>query len=586
MPRRRLEHCNGTVTSNECSPRYKDLVLGFVPRSKENCWRGANPIGGTPAEEFVEVGPDGKTNPLRTDDATSAREHPLRSFSGSGSPPSNWRDMGNCTTHKRCRTMASRGRSTSSNVGCRHGTLRENSPNNGAVHSLHTHRAVRYCSPNASSIPIAGHLVPREPRLSDSGDQERWSSTGEAQHSTGGSVPHGCFGSSTPADYGLHKTQIRGHAFPVHRVWRGLFRSRENDDIHPYNHYKQSAVLFARDITAPYPLRRNKKEEATAEPLHINNVSRKDFSTWRKLVECLPPFFVNIFDKACEGFRLCSQVPVDDCAPPRCNLLVDDIDRLLAAGLITHFDGCVTGHVFCFTVNEVEKKRRRWITHPAAQNNAIVIEAPITLTSIGRICKTSFGISAICLDIKSCFHQFSLPKELQAAFTFTDKSGMLYTLTSIPTGSNLSPQLGHIGTMGLVAFSLRRLKIQFNVHDNIFTSTFGISIIVHIDNIRILTPCPTITTNIARCITLTAAQFDITLNDALGESSTYEFLGTMWHHVTSTTTKTSIAPRTLAKVRAATSETLLTVRACLSSFSRLQYASFILRMNRAAYYHV
>lgn len=171
----------------------------------------------------------------------------------------------------------------------------------------------------------------------------------------------------------------------------------------------------------------------------------------------------------------------------RCEISTEDLDQLLSSGLVERGDASGPG-LHCFSVTEKSKARRRWIVHPSSQNEAFP-ELPtfslLGITELISLTTSSHNYAfASTADIKCCFHQIELPASIRPYFGFVYNNST-FRITSIPTGGNASPQIGHAITFSVGAASLKMMKLQGTFFKNcIFYSRLMIT--VYIDNIRAL----------------------------------------------------------------------------------------------------
>ena len=246
-------------------------------------------------------------------------------------------------------------------------------------------------------------------------------------------------------------------------------------------------------------------------------------------------------------------------------LSADDITALLGAHLIVPIQRCeVRGKVYCFSVNERHKERRRWVVWSKAVNNLFESQLPMPLKSAAEVTSESYRRFAATLDVASCFHHFPLHLSVRKFFCF-DWGGGCYCITTIPTGARDPPSIAQIVTSSL----------RYNI-----SSTSVVT--VHIDNVRILNDCKdTLMTDVSTMLS-NAQRLGIILN-VCSISDSYDFLGVHYLHRNDGTVVT-IAEKTRQKILAAELNNAISMRCFIGTFSRLVFCSWVLRLPLHRYY--
>lgn len=329
--------------------------------------------------------------------------------------------------------------------------------------------------------------------------------------------------------------------------------------------------------------------EKTAYRLLCKDVRRKPLASLSKYITLLPPEYVEIFQASA---RLYSDVSIWEGLVSslskttfRCELTDADIGQLLRSGLIEY--GVARGPgLHCFSVTEKSKARRRWIVHPFAQNEAFNDLPTFSLLGITELISLShnyaFGATA---DIKCCFHQIELPESIRPFFAFSH-GNTTFQISSVPTGGNASPQLGHGITFSIVVATLRMMNVQPAFYKNCITCITGsgtMMVTVYIDNIRVLGDSAIVEAFFLRFLRL-CSSMDYEIGEMpMTPSSQYSFLGAEWMH-----NRDSLHVRAMSRTvdKIFTPSTTSTLREVLQAFGRLIYVGTLLNYDPSRLFYI
>lgn len=331
-------------------------------------------------------------------------------------------------------------------------------------------------------------------------------------------------------------------------------------------------------------------DEIATLPLHTKNVKAVQVETrlaqMRNLlgdVQCVKDlqFAVDLFanDRGTEHI-----------ADQHAELSEPDMQMLESNGLIEQELGPSHVNTVVFSVPELAKNRRRWITHTPFHNDRIreataSAEVPFHgMPSIADTMSLSSGVWAMarCIDFKSYFHQFGI-RNFACHYIFKDKNGRKWRLCTSPTGASTTPAIAQHYAKCFVALVLARLgwdssRCRFDVY---------------IDNIRWMADSLDDINRITHVVFACATECNIEINETIAESlqsdpHCYTFLGITYDHKAKTT---QLAASFIQKLNDILAEFQCnyahwTAAEALSVFGKLQYAAQINRSELAPYYHI
>lgn len=263
---------------------------------------------------------------------------------------------------------------------------------------------------------------------------------------------------------------------------------------------------------------------------------------------------------------------------PHCmELSKTDITTLQKMGLIEQQAQHERSNLRMFsTVEEKElngkRARRRAITHTPFTNeydkcfDRVTIQAPLEQI---KSCKQF----AICIDFKSFFHQFRLPRRMQRWWFSAE--GITYRLKTIPTGSTFSPLIAQTYTDAITAW----LKNAFPL----------VAISSFIDNMRISADCQGYLRLAVAKLLEKLEELNIAVNESKEEvarmdTQKFQYLGVVYNMTNGTVELTQKMRAKMEKVAALTFENM-TVRQVLGVFGTLVYASAVTTLPRGRYFY-
>lgn len=269
--------------------------------------------------------------------------------------------------------------------------------------------------------------------------------------------------------------------------------------------------------------------------------------------------------------------------PTQCaELTKADIDTLQASGLLRRStDHSERWHLRSFSVTELAKERRRWITHAPSTNTPPVSIKNGTHFQLAGVTSTRRSASldwAAAIDFKAYFHQFQLDEEFEI-FDIVDESGNRWTLTTIPTGSNWAPCIAQIYTCAFVECVKRSLVVCHDIQFDIF-----------IDNVRVSSNSRERIAEAVHLLYYWAAKFYIDINEereevlaSMASRCPYTFLGIEYAHQFHSI---RLSEKTLQKVRSLdiSTEGISTLRQYMGTYGLLAFCSLVHRQCRAQYY--
>jgi hypothetical protein len=219
-----------------------------------------------------------------------------------------------------------------------------------------------------------------------------------------------------------------------------------------------------------------------------------------------------------------------------CELSEDDIQAFLQAELVEEVDSeSISGLSFdvrLFTVPEKGDTRRRGITHTPLSNTLLEEEISQITCSLPTPALGGPGVNkklGATLDLKSCYHQFLLPKHLR--IWHFRHGGRVFTLRTIPTGACWCPVVAHAVTEAMAMAVSSRFA--------------GMISHAYIDNVRFLSDSrEDLEAAVLMFFRLCEHyRFDIneSMEDVLRETSVYDFLGVRYCHACHRTALTAKA---------------------------------------------
>jgi hypothetical protein len=254
-----------------------------------------------------------------------------------------------------------------------------------------------------------------------------------------------------------------------------------------------------------------------------------------------------------------------------------DKEQLEAAWLISRAPASARVTVRVFTVSEKEK-RRRWITHTSCLNKltADELDSWSWNSPQSMLHKVAMFAYAVCVDFKSYYHQFGLPKKWRKWHVFLHK-GIKYQLRTIPTGANSSPAAAQAYSEAMA----RLIKQKFSKVD----------VDVYLDNIRILANTKEALEDALRYLFELARKLKIEVNETFEEAlkmdhQRYEFLGIYFDHGTKTTSLSDKTKRKISTIEHTVIDETTTLRQIMRWTSLLMYASGVTGSNRAWVYWI
>jgi hypothetical protein len=177
----------------------------------------------------------------------------------------------------------------------------------------------------------------------------------------------------------------------------------------------------------------------------------------------------------------------------------------------------------------------------------------------------------VCVDFAAYFHHFLLPKNLRVwcfrAF------GVVYGLTTIPTGAGFCPAIAQIYSTALCTL------VKHHFPDIAFD--------VYIDNIRLLGHTREYVLGALQCLFSCANLQGVDINEEFttlekGDLQRYEFLGVQYDHTNQTT---GLAPHLKEKLLAASLPESPTLREVLSTYGLLNFCSSVMDVCRSGAYY-
>ena len=227
-------------------------------------------------------------------------------------------------------------------------------------------------------------------------------------------------------------------------------------------------------------------------------------------------------------------------------------------------------------------KRRRLITHTPLTNEmmtTVLDEIKLQLPSQQECMKAASRNFAFDIDLKSCYHQFALPKVLRM-WSFVTGTRR-FRLRTIPTGANWCPAFAHLFTEAMATYVVHQFP-----KGSVLMHTF-------IDNVRFAGDDLTILKDCVKAFFRLADVLGVDINDSLDEvlahdPENYVFLGVQYHHDAKTT---EISPKMKAKLeRISSLHTVdfehLTLREAMSLYGTLVAASLVSGNCRGKYYYL
>lgn len=160
-----------------------------------------------------------------------------------------------------------------------------------------------------------------------------------------------------------------------------------------------------------------------------------------------------------------------DCAIAR-GINETDSQKLLDAGVIELVpdSSSVKGRVICFTVDELEKGRKRFINHAVDSNNFVPAAPGVTFRSIpDRLQMVHRGAFFGCIDFKSYYHQLPLSAAVRDFFCFyvpTPQGTRLVRLKVAATGDSHVVYVAVACTNKLLSFAKQSNDVDSHI-DNI-----------------------------------------------------------------------------------------------------------------------
>jgi hypothetical protein len=153
-------------------------------------------------------------------------------------------------------------------------------------------------------------------------------------------------------------------------------------------------------------------------------------------------------------------------------LLNSDVDEMVRCGVARK---CREGEkvylVNSFSVDELKKKRRRAIHHPATLNDNAPIPC-LGLADFGEV-KEAVGSGAyrwgVTADLKAWYYQIPLAFEVQKYFGFKNENGETFVLSRLPMGAAFSCGIAHFISSAFASWVCRGLRVKSFVYiDNFF----------------------------------------------------------------------------------------------------------------------
>ena len=253
----------------------------------------------------------------------------------------------------------------------------------------------------------------------------------------------------------------------------------------------------------------------------------------------------------------------------------EDLQRLIDDNLIVEIDGA-SCHGRCntsvFTVPELNKERRRFITHTPRQNELCrlaqsINEIPHGMPTISSMREHfSHFRHGRTIDFKSYFHQFGLG--IRNGLTFRS-SGRWWELKTIPTGHSASPSIAQ-------HYSACILEIV----KGILPTHIKVKMDVYIDNVRWLCHSKEDLDFVTHVFYDVCRSLHVSINEDMVEllkspTQEYDFLGMSFNHINGTTALSSGFQRKLADAHSQLRDRYdnLTGAELLSAFGKLQYAA-------------
>ena len=260
----------------------------------------------------------------------------------------------------------------------------------------------------------------------------------------------------------------------------------------------------------------------------------------------------------------------------------DDVASLQQLGFVEEIDvSKVKSLVHTFTTNDEKKKCRRWIVHPASLNDAVTVPVlPQKYSMQGvddAINRTTIG-SVFLTDFTSWFPHFALPHHARPYFCFPYK-GKFYSITTIPTGGSVCPNIGQLASWAIVEKATQYLD-PLLVHVEH----------IHIDNIRVIMKddIAVFYKNFTAVCKYVNAKFNeketILLDVRTHKRFEYNFLGVLYMHQNDLkTVSVNLSKKFVTKLEQV--QTISSLRDVLRLFGKLVYGSRILAIPTSTYYY-
>lgn len=334
-------------------------------------------------------------------------------------------------------------------------------------------------------------------------------------------------------------------------------------------------------------------EEVRGLPLHIKRVTRVTLTArWRNLLWIEDTFdwmphlsnkFLRILTYIRDQAR---RMSLRGPRHPLNELSIQDLSQLRRHGLLSRVKpakqlGLWT--VPTFSVPELHKKRRRWITHlPTDAKDtcpvSVKCHTSIKLASLVGSASASRYQYAGAVDFTAYYQQFELGPSFELfAIQHLSETGQSETfrLLTVPTGSNWAPALAQIWTYALIRLALRDCA--------------GVFFDAYIDNVRFYGDLRDEVTKAMSQLYIWCRKFGTTVNepeeDALAQiqqQTKYTFLGIEFDH-------SARKYRLAEKGRLALENMIIpsgdcTIREYLSLYGKLTHAALVYGFTRAPFY--
>ena len=442
---------------------------------------------------------------------------------------------------------------------------------NWPFHSVPARSEFR-CTEHLSNREVEPEHVPRSFQIlnpTECSERASRHKYGNQEHSEGWTEGT-CGGSRHTHSPSFQQAQERTDFESLSAGWSGSSAQCAHADANnePERFSQHGGVLSAKHITSSVPLfsSRAKNEKASTLVLHLRTVARANIPV---IISMMSEETRLIFEGNWSTLDIKS--PLFSCqedltATDKCTLIQDDIDRLLFHNLIQEIaPHKVKGCISTFTVEETHKKRRRWITHPARQNDVMGVTHPCPLKWIGQVITESHSVCfAQCLDIVSCFYHFALPEEIRPYYCFSFNS-KIFCLTTIPTGGRHSAAIAHCCISTLASFGA---PPEVLIH-------------THIDNVRFSHHTRELVRIATANFIRNCTKANIQVHTETDVVHRYVFLGVEWLHLAGTT-HVRVADKTIQKLVNLSPDNSL--RDVTATFSRLMYCGAILDLSLAQFY--